>query len=46
MIATVYEISVALGIPMADLIQQTVQEYEAHHQTTLHPNKSIPKPTH
>jgi transcriptional regulator with XRE-family HTH domain len=37
MIATVYEISVALGIPMAELIEQTVQEYETHYK-----NKPLP----
>lgn len=43
MIATVYEISVALDISMAELIQQAVQEYEAHHKTTRRPNGSEPR---
>lgn len=44
MLATLYEISVALGIPMAELINQTVLEYETHRKT-LTANASMPRTT-
>ena len=46
MLATVYEISVALGQPMDELIQQTVQEYEAHHKAAQRQNGYEPKTTY
>jgi hypothetical protein len=45
MISTVYEISIALGISMPDLIEQTIQEYESHYKISHNQNESIPKRT-
>lgn len=42
MLATVYGISIALGVPMPELIEQTIQEYESHYKISHRQKESIP----